>query len=62
MATLLAHDALYDDQAESQATPGDGQLSTRAAWLWTVFGVVLMGAFLSLVVDDYPLRSLMSVR
>jgi len=62
MATLLAHDAEHDDQGEPRATTGGSPLSTRAAWLWTLFGIVLMGAFLSFVVDDYPLRSLMSVR
>jgi hypothetical protein len=35
---------------------------TRAEWMWTLFGVVLLGAFLSFVVDDSPLRSLMAVR
>jgi hypothetical protein len=40
--------------------PGGDPLSTRAQWLWTLLGLALLGAFLALVIDDFPLRSLIS--
>jgi hypothetical protein len=32
----------------------------RAEWLWPLFGLALLGAFLAFVVDDYPLRTLIA--
>lgn len=34
---------------------------TRAEWLWTLVGVMLLVAFVFLVIDDYPLRSVVTV-
>lgn len=59
MATSLAPEAMDDDWAELRASPGDS-LSRRAQWLWTLFGLALLGAFLALVVDDFPLRGLVA--
>jgi len=62
MATSLAPEARNQDWAESGAmSPGD-TLSTRAIWLWTLFGLVLLVVFLAFVVDDFPLRSLIAAR
>jgi len=41
---------------------GDEPGSARALWLWTLFGVVLLVAFLAFVVDDFPLRTLIAAR
>jgi len=60
MATSLAPGAKHDDWADLPATTGGEPLSTRAQWLWTVFGLALLGAFLAVVVDDFPLRSLIA--
>lgn len=63
MATsLLTQDARPEEWAQPTAQPGGDPMVTRAEWMWTLFGVVLLGAFLSFVVDDSPLRSLMAVR
>jgi len=59
MATSLAPEAKNDDWAELRATPGDS-LSRRAQWMWTLFGLTLLGAFLALLVEDLPLRGLIA--
>lgn len=60
MATSLAH-AKHEDPAEPRAMPGGDPMSTRAEWLWTLFGLALLGAFLSFVVEDFPLRNLIAL-
>ncbi len=60
MATSLAHEAKHEDSAEPRAMPGADSVSTRAEWLWTLFGLALLGAFLSFVVD-FPLRHLIAL-
>jgi hypothetical protein len=30
--------------------------------LWTLFGLALLGVFLLLVVDDYPLKSVLAIQ
>jgi len=62
MATSLASDATNADWAEPRAMTADDPHATRALWLWTVFGVVLLVAFLAFVVDDVPLRTLIASR
>lgn len=57
MATSLAPEEKHEDWAELRGVPGGDPLSARAAWLWTTFGLALLGTFLALVVDDFPLRS-----
>lgn len=57
MAASLAPKTKHEDWAELRAAPGAGPLSARAQWLWTLFGVALLGAFLAFVVEDFPLRS-----
>jgi hypothetical protein len=60
MATSLAPEAKNDDWIESRSMPGGDPLSARAGWLWTLFGIALLGAFLAFVVEDFPLRSLIA--
>lgn len=62
MATSLAPETRSEAWAEPRATPGGDPLSTRAQWLWTLLGLALLGGFLAFVVDDFPLRSLISTR
>lgn len=62
MATSLTHDARPEESAQRTGEPGSDPVVTRAEWLWTLFGMALLGAFLSLAVDDSPLRSLVAVR
>lgn len=56
MATTLASEEQHDDRLELRAVPGGNPLSARAAWLWTMFGLALLGTFIALVVEDFPLR------
>lgn len=60
MVTLLAPDTNHEDQIELPAISGSDPLSARAEWLWTLFGLALLGAFFALVVEDFPLRSLIA--
>jgi len=62
MATLLASDSTGEDWAEPRPTAGGEPTWSRAELLWTVVGILLLGAFLAFVVDDYPLRTLISTR
>jgi len=62
MATSLAPEARHEHWADQRAMSGDEPGSTRALWLWTLFGVVLLVAFLAFVVDDFPLRTLIAAR
>jgi hypothetical protein len=62
MATSLAPEATNADWADSRAMAPDDAHATRAIWLWTIFGVVLLVAFLAFVVDDFPLRTLIAAR
>jgi len=61
MATSLIHDAKSENWAEPRSTAGTEPMLTRAEWLWTFFGLALLGAFLALLVDDFPLRTLIAV-
>jgi hypothetical protein len=61
MATSLTPEAKKkEDWIEPRAVPGGDPLSARAGWLWTLFGVALLGAFLAFVGEDFPLRSLIA--
>jgi hypothetical protein len=60
MATSLAPGAKHEDLADLPATTSGEPLSTRIQWVWAVFGLALIGAFLAFVVDDFPLRSLIA--
>jgi len=62
MATSLATEARNEDWIEPGAMTAGDPLSARALWLWTVFGLVLLIAFLAFVADDFPLRSLIAAR
>jgi hypothetical protein len=62
MATSLAPETKHEDWAELHTLRDGDPLSTRAAWLWTLCGLALLGGFLAFVVDDFPLRSLISTR
>ena len=61
MATLLAPEVNNADWAEPRPSTVDGARSVRVGGLWTVVGLALLGAFLAFMVDDYPLRALISV-
>jgi hypothetical protein len=60
MATSLTPGTRHEDWAELHAVPGGDPLWTRAEWLWTFLGLALLSGFLAFVVDDFPLRSLIS--
>ena len=60
MATSLAPDAKNKDWTEPGVISASGPKTSRAEWLWTLFGLALLGAFLSFVVDDNPLRTLIA--
>lgn len=62
MATSLAPDAKHGDWAEPLATPLVNASPAGGEWLWTIAGLALLVAFLLFVVDDYPLRALISAR
>ena len=62
MATSLVPEARHEPWADPRAMSGAEPGSTRALWLWTLFGVVLLVAFLAFVVDDFPLRTLIAAR
>jgi MYXO-CTERM domain-containing protein len=53
---------MRENWAESHAMASSDPLSTRAQWLWTLLGLALLGGFLAFVVDDFPLRSLITTR
>jgi hypothetical protein len=61
MATLLAPEVKNEDWSETRPSTVDGARSVRVGWLWTLIGLALIGAFLAFMVDDYPLRALISV-
>lgn len=61
MTTSLADNSKTEEWVEPLARPGK-PLFDRAELLWTAVGVVLLGTFLTLVVDDFPLRALISVQ
>ena len=61
MATSLAPEKRHQHWAEPDAEIG-GDHSARALWLWTLFGALLLIAFLAFVVDDFPLRTLTAAR
>jgi hypothetical protein len=62
MATSLAPQTTNVDWADSDTIPTSDARATRALWLWTLFGLVLLVAFLAFVVDDFPLRTLIAAR
>jgi MYXO-CTERM domain-containing protein len=59
MATLLAPEVKNEDWSEPRSSSADGPRSGRFGWLALV-GLALLGAFLAFMVDDYPLRALIS--
>lgn len=60
MATSLAPDVKNKDWTEPGVISASDPKPARAEWFWTLFGLALLGAFLSFVVDDYPLRALIA--
>lgn len=62
MATSLDPGPMRENWAEPHAVASSDPLSTRAQWLWTLLGLALLGSFLAFVVDDFPLRSLITTR
>ena len=62
MATTLTSEVGHEDWAELRAAPVRGPLLTRAEWLWTIVGLVLLVAFLALVVVDFPLKAIATIQ
>ena len=62
MATLLTDVVAGESQSEPRAALKAGAWSTRAEWLWTLFGLILLVAFVALVLDDNALRNVLAVR
>jgi hypothetical protein len=62
MATLLAPEVTNEDWSEPPPSTADGARPARVGWMWTLVGLALLGAFLAFVVDDYPLRALISLK
>jgi RsiW-degrading membrane proteinase PrsW (M82 family) len=60
MATTLASDVRREDWTEPRAEDFADSGRPRAEWLWTLVGLALLGAFLSFVVVDYPLRTIIA--
>ena len=60
MATLLAPEVKNEDWSEPPLSTAHGARSARVGWMWTLAGLALLGAFLAFMVDDYPLRALIS--
>jgi len=60
MATSLAPDAKNEEWADPGAPPTGGPKPARSEWLGPLIGLALFGAFLSFVVNDYPLRTLIA--
>ena len=60
MATLLAPEVKNEDWSEPPPSAAHGARSGRVGWMWTLIGLSLLGAFLAFMVDDYPLRALIS--
>ena len=52
MATTLTDDTEHGDWVEPRPISGGGQLLSRAEALWTLFGLTLLGAFLSFVATN----------
>ena len=61
MTTSLADNSKTEEWLEPLAPSGD-PMFTRAELLWTAVGLALLGAFLTLVVDDFPLRAIISAQ
>jgi MYXO-CTERM domain-containing protein len=61
LATLLAPEVNNEDWVEQRSSTTDGAGSSRVGWLWTLVGLALLGAFVAFMVDDYPLRALISL-
>lgn len=60
MATSLAPDVRNQEWTDPVVLPAADLKPARAEWLWPLFGLSLLGAFLSFVVNDYPLRTLIA--
>ena len=61
VATSVARDVKIDNWTEPRDTvPAPDPQPALADSLWPLFGLVLLGAFLSFVVDDYPLRAIIA--
>jgi len=59
MATSLTENI---QRREDWSEPGimPGTMFTRAELAWTLFGIALLVAFVFLVIEDYPLRSVLA--
>lgn len=62
MAASQTSEARHEEWAQPRATTDGEPLSTRAAWLWTLVGLALLGGFLALLLEDFPLRSLIATQ
>jgi len=60
IATLLAPEVKNEDWSEPPPSNADRPRPGRVGWMWTLIGLALLGAFLAFMVDDYPLRALIS--
>ena len=52
--------ATFEDWPELPPSIDNRAVSGRVGWMWTLAGLALLGAFLALMVNDYPLRALLS--
>jgi hypothetical protein len=57
-ATSLTPEARHGEWA----TPAVDRAPGRAEWLLPLFGLVLLGAFLAFMLDDYALRAVISTQ
>jgi hypothetical protein len=60
MATSLAPDAKHEDWTERRAISAADPIRGRAEGLWTLLGLVLLGAFVLFGVVDSPLRAIIA--
>jgi hypothetical protein len=61
MATSVTWEAQREKETEPRAlVTAVDRRAARAQWLLPIVGLALLGAFLSFVADDYPLRTLIA--
>ena len=61
VATSVTWEAEREEETEPRAVVAAlDPKAARAEWLWPGFGLALLGAFLSFVANDYPLRALIA--
>ena len=58
MATSVTWEAQREETEPRAVVAAVDPRAARAEWLLPIFGIALLGAFLSFVADDYPLRTL----